>query len=596
MLYLLPMPQRMTRTDETFALAMDAYIVLAPGAGPLMRTAAQQLRDEIRAACGIDQMVTCGRARPGDILLAVEARAAQSFRLESGTNGVTVRGGGEAGVLHGAQTLRQIIRQSGWTWPGLDIEDAPAFPARGFYHDQTRGRIGTMAWLKQLADEACLYKLNQLQLYVEHTYLYRDIPELWATAVTPLTPDDILELDDYCAARGIELVPSLSSFGHLFELLRTKRFSPLCELADAADYPSTFQGRMAHHTIAPSDERSFPLIASMIDEYMVLFRTDKFNICCDETFDLGKGKNAGKDVGELYMGFLKKLCAHVAAQGKTPMFWGDIVLKHPGVLSDLPAGAICLNWGYGPNETEDATRTFAEVGAVQYVCPGTSSWNWFIPLMDTGYRNIRCMAAYGRKHGAQGLLNTDWGDYGHVSDPRFSLPGMICGACASWGDLPEEEALHTAISCLTYGDRSGRLLAYAAEAAKCPVYGWWHSVAHKEWARKPEGPSPMPVKEAARMQAADMTLDRDIAGIKACMPHMDAAQRPVAACLVLAAEGIKLWNHVCHAVAEGRKDGGLALCLERWLYRYEAMWRETSRESEMWRIRDVAVWYADQLR
>ena len=32
---------------------------------------------------------------------------------------------------------------------------------------------------------------------------------------TPLTAQEIMELDDYCAARHIELVPSLSTFGHM---------------------------------------------------------------------------------------------------------------------------------------------------------------------------------------------------------------------------------------------------------------------------------------------------------------------------------------------------------------------------------------------
>lgn len=33
----------------------------------------------------------------------------------------------------------------------------------------------------------------------------------------------------------------------------------------------------------------------MLHEYMQLFRSDKFNFCADETFDLGKGRNQGGD-------------------------------------------------------------------------------------------------------------------------------------------------------------------------------------------------------------------------------------------------------------------------------------------------------------
>ena len=70
------------------------------------------------------------------------------------------------------------------------------------------------------------YKLNQLQLYVEHTYLFRDFSEMWRDQ-TPLTAEEIRELDSYCRERHIELVPSLASFGHLCTLLSTNIWGSL---------------------------------------------------------------------------------------------------------------------------------------------------------------------------------------------------------------------------------------------------------------------------------------------------------------------------------------------------------------------------------
>ncbi len=593
MLHLLPPPRSLAMNDGSFSITQDAYIVLTPGAGTLMRTAARQLRDEVQSACGFAPHITIGKARSGDILLTLGEGVPQGYALSIAPDSVTLTGHDEAGVLHGVQTLRQIIRQSGWNWPCLTVEDAPAFPHRGFYHDQTRGRVATLDYLKSLADEMCLYKMNQLQLYVEHTYLFRDITELWSVAVTPLTSDDILELDDYCAARGIELVPSLSSFGHLLELLRTKRFSPLCELPDAAEFPSTMPNRMAHHTIDPTDERAFLLVASMIDEYLPLFRTDKFNICCDETFDLGKGKNAGKDVGVLYMSFLKKLCDHAAAQGKTPMFWGDIVLKYPEALAELPEGAICLNWGYSADEREDATRKFAEAGAVQYVCPGVDGWSRFMPNLRGSHENIRRMAEYGKKYGAAGLLNTDWGDYGHVNDPRFSLPGMVAGACASWSDLSTADDLWRSVSVLAYGDASGKEVGYLAELSECVACSWWAIVQHKEWATGQldhrRETSPMGRIDSEKVRAMAARIEQRCAELR-------STGSPMVSRWLIAAEAIALWNRVGACISAGEKAPELAINLEKWLYRYEMMWREVSRESELWRIRDVARWYAEQLR
>ena len=41
-------------------------------------------------------------------------------------------------------------------------------------------------------------------------------------------------------------------------------------------------------TVDVSGGSAIELIKAMIEEYMALFATDKFNICADETFDLGK--------------------------------------------------------------------------------------------------------------------------------------------------------------------------------------------------------------------------------------------------------------------------------------------------------------------
>lgn len=602
MLHLLPVPKDIEPLDSApFEFSLETRIVLTCRPTAMAKTGAQQLQAEIAAACGLTAEILPGKGRAGDVTLTLAADGpAQGYRLEIAADGATVTGHDEAGLLHGVQTLRQIIRQSGWTLPALTIQDRPDYPARGFYHDQTRGRVGTLEWLKHLADEACFYKLNQLQLYVEHSYRYRDLTELWATAVTPLTAEEIMELDDYCAERGIELVPSMASFGHLMELLRTKTYAPLSELPGSEQMSSTMPNRMAHLTIDPSNPAAFELIAGMVDEYMQLFRSDKFNFCADETFDLGKGRNQGKDERALYMDFVKKLAEHVAARGRIPMFWGDIILRFPEGVKELPEGTICLNWGYSMNEREDNTRTLAQAGANQYVCPGVCGWDQWIPLMNASHENIRRMAEYGRKCSAEGLLNTDWGDHGHINDPRFSLPGMVAGACAAWGALPQAEQLWEALSVLAYHERSGKLLTHVAALSGCQVYSWRNLVHHKTWAQgdldAPRAESPLKHAEDERMACADAAIAQAEDGLHTCCSQMDSVSRDMIARWLVAAEAIRLWNHAGHAVSAGRKDNVLAGRLERWLRRYEAMWREVSRESELWRIRDVTTWYADQLR
>ena len=220
-------------------------------------------------------------------------------------------------------------------------------------------------------------------------------------------------------------------------LIRTKRFEHLNELdIHASEVPFDLWDRMAHYTLNPENPESISLIGDMLDEFLPLFSSRYFNLCGDETFDLGKGKSAARassgGVGRVYVDFVKKIMNIASRHGKTPMFWGDIVLHHPDLIPEIPSDAIFLNWAYDPDVTEESTATFARAGVTQYVCPGTSGWSRFANDINSASMNIRSMVAYGRKYHAAGVLNTDWGDCTHVNLLANSYHGMILGAALSW--------------------------------------------------------------------------------------------------------------------------------------------------------------------
>ena len=112
----------------------------------------------------------------------------------------------------------------------------------------TRGRVQTLDNLKKLVDTLSFYKMNQLQLYVEHTHMFRDLTELWRDD-TPMTAEEVLELDQYCYERGVELVPSIATFGHLYKLLKTKTYEHLCELPGSSEPTSSIFVQMRPLTL-----------------------------------------------------------------------------------------------------------------------------------------------------------------------------------------------------------------------------------------------------------------------------------------------------------------------------------------------------------
>ena len=399
---LLPCPKKVQEQGGNYHLNFKAMIVVDSSCPEGIDVYAQMLQEEISSSTGIKIKRTRGLAKKGDIRLFVDESCFESrYYLDVNEDGITICGGGTASLGQGVQTLRQLFRQYAGLLPAVKIEDEPDFKTRGFFHDVTRGRVQTLSNLKKMVDTMAFYKLNQLQLYIEHTYLFRDMTELWRDE-TPLEAQEIMELDAYCAERGIELVPCLASFGHLYKLLGTRSYAALCELEGSAGQEFSFWDRMAHHTLNPLDLRSMELIKGMIGEFMQLFSSDKFNICADETFDLGTGKSreeAGeRGRGVLYAEFVSELFDYLVENGKTPMFWGDIICESPALIKEFPGETICLAWGYSEQEKDTQVRVLSEAGAKLYVCPGTRGWNHFVNQMYESYENIARMCDYGRKY------------------------------------------------------------------------------------------------------------------------------------------------------------------------------------------------------
>jgi hypothetical protein len=456
--------------------------------------------------------------------------------------------------------------------------------------------------------------LNQLQLYIEHSFLFKDLSEVWRDD-TPLTAEEIMELDDYCAERNIELVPSLSSFGHLDKLLSTKTYAHLCELPDSDKEPFSFIARMQHHTIDTTNEESFTLVTKMISEYMPLFRSKHFNLCADETFDLGKGRSRerAEEIGtqRMYIDFLKRLSNFVIAQGKIPMFWGDIISRFPEAIKELPKESICLNWGYAPEQREEDTQMLAKAGATQYLCPGVGGWNQLINLIESSYKNITRMCSYAHKYNGIGILNTDWGDFGHVNHPEFSTTGLIYGAAFSWNkkEIPFKE-INKQISVLEYTDRTEHFVSIVADMATKSVMGWENVVVYMEQYTGKKVDEEAIKKsflelDLTKVQQANRILAEKSQELYQVIASLDTGKRYLVKPYLVAAEGMILWNSigatidqmVYHRENPAAEDPRkLAADLENWFYQFKEVWRTVSKESELFHIQNVINWYADYLR
>lgn len=456
-LVLLPTPQRVLPLAGALTLQPDRFIWLADDPPALLRAgqaiqealAALGPRWELTAAYGADA------SRIGAALHIDPARVPQpeGYHLTITADQVRIVAHDAAGAFYAAMTLRQIARQvPPSALPCLRIEDWPDFPHRGVMHDISRDKVPSMATLYALVDLLAEWKINQLQLYTEHTFAYRNHREVWEHA-SPMTGEQMLALDAYCRERHIELVPNQTSFGHMHRWLKHPRYLPLAEAPDGSDLP--WGGRMeGPFGLCPLEPGSIALLAELYDELLPHFTSRQFNVNCDETFDLGQGKSkqacAERGVGRVYLDFIQRIHTFVRRHGRTMLMWGDIIIQHPALIPELPADVVVLEWGYEADHPFAADgEKFAQAGIPFYVCPGTSSWNTIAGRTHNALSNLWNAAENGLKHGAIGFLNTDWGDNGHWQHLPISYLGFAYGAAVSWAaqanreiDLPRALDLH----------------------------------------------------------------------------------------------------------------------------------------------------------
>lgn len=385
----------------------------------------------------------------------------EGYTLTISRRGIEIAYREDAGLRAARATLRQLLRENGRKLPCLKIRDWPDFPRRGVMLDISRGRVPKLETLLDLAEKLADIKINELQLYTEHTFAYRRYKSVWQSWGA-LTAREIQILDARCRELGIDLVPNQNSFGHLRYFLADPKLKKLGEISEPF-LAETKDFLRRPTTLAPNHPGTLPFLLGLYDELLPNFSSQFINIGGDETWDLGKGQSktlcAAIGKGRVYLDFLKQIHREVSKRGKTMMFWGDIILKYPALIRELPKNVIALNWGYEADHpfAKEAAQ-FAKAKIPFYVCPGTSTWQTLVGKHDNAFANLRAAAKAGKKFGAIGYLNTDWGDGGHPQPLVVSWPLFAAGAALAWNaEALEEKSLAKVLSRDVFGDSTGKV-------------------------------------------------------------------------------------------------------------------------------------------
>jgi len=445
--FLFPSPQKVTLSEKTFRRPAKFSF---------------QCKDESLAsglAPWADKLslVPCPAEQKSNLHIQREnSKHSGGFRIEVTPDQVVIRTGKPVGLFRALSKLWQMSHfvEPGDILPCLQIADYPVLKRRGFMLDISRCKVPTMEELFRLIDLLALIGYNELQLYIEHTFRFRDHEAVWKDA-SPLSGEEIRQLDKYCQERFIELVPNLNSFGHFERWLRHPAYRHMAECPNGFVRENPYIKR-DHGTTLKPNQQSLDFIDSLYEEYLPNFSSREFNVGLDEPWELGQGwsrqevENRGK--GKVYLRHLEGIRKLVEKHGRHMQFWSDVLLENPENAKLLDKHASPIIWGYEPTHPlEEQAAAIARCGLEFCLAPGNGTWKSFTGRWPVAQKNIELACNQAQKHGAEGILLTSWGDCGNHQPWPTMYPGMLHGAQLSWnGKQVDENTLGKATDCWVY--------------------------------------------------------------------------------------------------------------------------------------------------
>jgi hexosaminidase len=444
-LKLLPAPKKVELREGRFAVLPGTRILIGAAHFREDRVAAEMLVEEIREQGGPKLSIELNQAPPsgaGTIVLgrledsgvralvksdgsvAREDVGDQGYLLIATKSHIVVAAATGQGLFYGVQTLRQLLRPAGKSLicPAVSIQDWPSMRWRGMQDDISRGPIPTLDYMKKQIRTLAAYKVNLFALYMENVFDYQSQP-LLGPKEGAFTPAELKELVSYAQKHYVTILPEQQSFGHLHNVLKYDLYSDLGE---------TLHGQV----LSPANEKSYELIGTLFGELAPVFPGPFLHIGADETFELGRGQTKTRaeqvGLGRVYLDHLQRVWEILKPYHKRLIFWGDVAVDYPQLLTTLPKDMIAMPWNYEARASfEDILIPFKNAGLDIIVAPGASNWSLIWPNFGVGLVNIRNFVRDGQKYGALGMLNTTWNDDGEAL-MEMCWPALVFGAAAGW--------------------------------------------------------------------------------------------------------------------------------------------------------------------
>ncbi|WP_018526551.1 beta-N-acetylhexosaminidase [Alkalispirochaeta alkalica] len=371
---LLPEPQRVTSSSQSVAEGFLPPPVLrlwcSDEVSRSTAVAVVESVDRLRTARDISWEL-CRNREEAHLVIDQGGRAASvqpgGYRLEVGSRGITLTGVDRDGVAAGLATVFQALLHNRFRCQGEDmlplppvvIEDWPAHSWRGFMFDLAR-HFFPLESLYRFLDLLWLLRFSRFQLHLTDDQGWRipleEYPELtdsgaWRDDGTSdqklyggsYSHQDLRDLDEAAALRGITIVPEIDLPGHASAVITAY---PELGCSGIAPGVETRWG-IFESVLCPSRPETGRFIESVFGEVSRLFQGPYVHVGGDEVMtrawhDCPNCRNEafrrGIAVDDLYQVLVRSMAEAVLAAGKRPLVWDE------ASRLDLPRETIVVNW------------------------------------------------------------------------------------------------------------------------------------------------------------------------------------------------------------------------------------------------------------
>ena len=372
--------------------------------------------------------------RNGLITFKYQKMKEEGYQLIIKKRHLVIKASTVSGMYYALITLKQLAKEYKGMIPSMIIKDEPDLKIRGFMLDISRSKVPNLKTIYQYIDLLSDLKYNHLELYVEgFSFEYKSMPFVNKDH-NYISVEEYQKIEAYANSHFIDLVPNQNGFGHMSEWLKLDEFK---DLANTDGLFKIWGSYRTCSTLDPTNKKSIELVKAMYQDMLPYSNSKYFNMDFDEPYELGFNKSKeicdqlGKEI--VYANFFNTLASEVKKYGKTPMLWGDVVIHHPEAINTLDKDAILIDWGYSDDYPFlKNARALKKLKRPFMLAPGSAGWAMASGKLLEMLGSVKNSAEACIASGGLGLLFTDWGDFGHLQYPLFSLPGLIYTSLLCW--------------------------------------------------------------------------------------------------------------------------------------------------------------------